>query len=138
MLISLLAYVRRHHVALLALFVALGGVSYAAVKLPKNSVGRSQIKKNAVSRAKLAPRSVDSSKILNGSLTQEDFAANQLLVGPAGAEGPRGARGETGGTGPEGPPGPFPNVVPAGQTLYGSYASSGVAAIAGESHQVGE
>ena len=32
-------YVRRHHVALLGLFIALGGTSYAAVKLPRNSVG---------------------------------------------------------------------------------------------------
>jgi hypothetical protein len=40
-------------VACLALFVALGGASYAAVKLPKNSVGRKQIRNNAVNRAKV-------------------------------------------------------------------------------------
>ena len=40
-------------VATLALVLALGGVSYAAVKLPKNSVGTKQIKKNAVTGAKV-------------------------------------------------------------------------------------
>ena len=30
-------YLRRHHLALLALFVALGGISYAATRLPANS-----------------------------------------------------------------------------------------------------
>ena len=35
-------------VALAALFVALGGTSYAAFSLPKNSVGSAQIKRGAV------------------------------------------------------------------------------------------
>jgi hypothetical protein len=49
-------YVRRHHVALVAMFVALGGTSYAAaVTLPANSVGTSQIKNNAVTLIKIAP-----------------------------------------------------------------------------------
>ena len=39
-------------VATLALFIALGGASYAALKLPKNSVGPRQIKNNAVTTAK--------------------------------------------------------------------------------------
>lgn len=34
-------------VALIALFVAMGGSSYAAVTLAKNSVGSKQLKKNA-------------------------------------------------------------------------------------------
>jgi hypothetical protein len=40
-------------VATLALFLAIGGVGYAATKLPKNSVGTKQIKKNAVTGAKV-------------------------------------------------------------------------------------
>src|SRR5262245_8223955 len=40
-------------VATLALVLALGGVSYAATKLPKNSVGTKQIKKGAVTGAKV-------------------------------------------------------------------------------------
>src|SRR4051794_30824494 len=38
-------------VALLALFVAMGGAGYAALKLPRNSVGTAQLKANAVTGA---------------------------------------------------------------------------------------
>ena len=40
-------------VAIVAVIVALGGVSYAAVELPNNSVGTRQIKNGAVTREKL-------------------------------------------------------------------------------------
>jgi hypothetical protein len=43
-------------IASLALFVALGGASYAAVALPANSVGTKQLKKSAVSASKLKRR----------------------------------------------------------------------------------
>jgi hypothetical protein len=76
-------------ISLVALFVALGGTGYAAVKLPKNSVGSSQIKKNAVS----------SSKVKNGALLATDFKAGQL---PAGATGPQGAKGDKGTDGTNG------------------------------------
>jgi hypothetical protein len=45
-------------VASIALFVALGGASYAAITLPRNSVGAKQIKKNAVSGKKVKNRSL--------------------------------------------------------------------------------
>jgi hypothetical protein len=35
-------------VAFIALLVAMGGTGYAAIALPKNSVGTKQLKKNAV------------------------------------------------------------------------------------------
>jgi hypothetical protein len=41
--------------ALLALFVALRGTSYAALRLPKNSVGNKQLKKNSVTSTKVKP-----------------------------------------------------------------------------------
>jgi hypothetical protein len=41
-------------VATLALFVALGGASYAAVSLPNNSVGTAQLRDRAVTQSKLA------------------------------------------------------------------------------------
>jgi hypothetical protein len=84
--------------ATLGVFLALGGVSYAALKLPKNSVGGTQIKKNAVT----------STKVKNGSLKKSDFATGQLpagapgaqgLPGVAGAKGDKGDKGETGNTG---------------------------------------
>jgi hypothetical protein len=89
-------YLRRHHVALLALFVALGGTSYAAVKLPRNSVGTPQIKKNAVTGAKVKDR----------SLMAADFAAGQLPAGARGEPGAQGATGPAGAAGPAGPAGP--------------------------------
>jgi hypothetical protein len=51
----MLDYLKRHHIALLALFVALGGTSYAATQLPSNSVGTKQIRAGAVTPAKLSP-----------------------------------------------------------------------------------
>lgn len=72
-------------IATIAIFIALGGASYAALKLPKNSVGTKQIKKNAV----------NSAKVKNGSLLAEDFRADQL---PMGKEGPPGPKGDPGAT----------------------------------------
>jgi hypothetical protein len=54
--------------ATIAVFIALGGASYAAIKLPKNSVGSSQIKKNAITTAKLKKEAVTGAKIKIGSL----------------------------------------------------------------------
>lgn len=73
-------------VACIALSVALAGTTYAAIKLPKNSVGRKQIKNNAVTTA----------KVKNGSLKAADFKSGQL---PAGAQGARGLTGATGAAG---------------------------------------
>lgn len=64
----LASYVRQHHLALIALFIALGGVSYAAAVLPKNSVGTKQLKRNAVV----------SGKVADGSLLRKDFRKGQL------------------------------------------------------------
>ncbi len=50
-------------VATLAIFIALGGISYAATNLPKNSVGSKQLKKNAVTAKKIKKKAVTSSKI---------------------------------------------------------------------------
>jgi hypothetical protein len=64
--------------ACIALFVALGGTSIAAVSaLPRNSVGTAQVK--------------------NGSLLRADFKKSQIPVG---------ARGPAGQAGPAGPAGP--------------------------------
>jgi hypothetical protein len=51
----MLGYLRRHHLALIALFIALGGTSYAATRLPADSVGTSQIRNGAVTASKLSP-----------------------------------------------------------------------------------
>ncbi len=83
--------------ATIAIFVALGGSSYAALSLPKNSVKANQIAKNAVRAAEIRAGAVRSSEVRNRSLRAGDFALGQLPAGP---------RGETGPTGPTGPAGP--------------------------------
>jgi hypothetical protein len=67
--------------SVLALFVALGGVGYAASQLPKNSVGSKQIKNGQVKAKDLREGSVTSPAVANGSLLGEDFAAGQLPAG---------------------------------------------------------
>jgi len=79
--------------ATLALVVALGGTSYAAITLPNNSVGTRQIKRGGVRGSDIARNAVGSGKVRNGSLKSEDFRAGQL---PAGAQGPAGATGARG------------------------------------------
>jgi hypothetical protein len=61
-----------------AVFLALGGISYAALKLPKNSVGSAQIKTGAVTNAKLAKGAVTAAKIKGGSLTGALIAPGSL------------------------------------------------------------
>ena len=46
-------FARRNALALVALFVALGGTSYAAFGVPTNSVGTAQIRNAAITSAKL-------------------------------------------------------------------------------------
>ncbi len=48
-------HIRSNVVAYVALFVALGGTSYAALKLPANSVGTKQIKNHSITPIKLDP-----------------------------------------------------------------------------------
>ena len=98
-------------VAVLALFVALGGVGVAASTLPSNSVGTAQIRNDSVTAAKIAHNSIPSVLIKNGSLLAADFAAGQLPAGPKGDKGdtgpagPQGPKGDTGATGKQGPAG---------------------------------
>jgi hypothetical protein len=57
-------------IAVVALFVALGGTSFAAINaLPKNSVGTKQLKNNAVTGTKIADGTVTASKIDPSGLT---------------------------------------------------------------------
>jgi hypothetical protein len=85
-----------HVIAIIALMVALGGTGYAALRIPRNSVGTSQLKKNAVI----------SSRVKNRSLRAIDFKNGQLPRGPQGAQGPRGVTGAQGAPGADGPMGP--------------------------------
>jgi len=92
MLGRIASYINRHHLALFALFFALGGTSFAAgnALLPGNSVGTKQV--------------------INGSLRTNDLSSkarsalkgNTGRRGPAGAQGAQGAQGATGATGAQG------------------------------------
>ena len=82
-------HVAGNAVGYLALVVALGGTSWAAITLPPNSVTSVQVKDH--------------------SLLAVDFKKGQLPRGPKGVRGKRGRTGPTGATGglgPAGPPGP--------------------------------
>jgi hypothetical protein len=91
--------------SLIALTVALGGTSYAAIKLPSNSVSSTQIKAKAVKNSDLAANAVTSAKVRDGALLVKDFAPGQLPAGAKGDKGDSGAPGAAGPTGPQGPAG---------------------------------
>jgi hypothetical protein len=93
-------------VAYLALFVALGGSSYAAMKVtgkdvPKDALTGADIKNltgkdvrnNSLTGADV--RNLTSGDIANGTLLAEDFAPGQL---PSGGQGPKGDTGAAGAT----------------------------------------
>lgn len=112
-------------VSALALFVALGGTSYAATKLPHNSVGRTQIRESAVR----------SSEIARGAIRLADLTGStaKSLHGPPGPAGPVGpAR-------TQGAPavGFFATVSGAGQFVRGSATSSVHTAVGSGSYTVG-
>ena len=91
-------------VASIALIVALGGTSVAAVSaLAPSSVGPVQLKTGAVTNPKLRNNAVTGAKVHNRSLTAADFVAGSLPRGPAGPAGPAGAAGPAGPAGTIGP-----------------------------------
>jgi hypothetical protein len=103
-------------VAALALFIALGGTSIAAIKamLPKNSVGSAQV--------------------INGSLLQADISKKTLVAlrGNQGEEGPNGEQGRQGGTGAQGPQG-----APGAKGDTGTIGVTGAAGAKGDTGTIG-
>jgi len=65
-------------ISLIALFVALGGTSYAAITLPKNSVGTKQIKNNAVTASKIKNGTVPNATKLGG-VAAASYTAGAVL-----------------------------------------------------------
>jgi hypothetical protein len=55
--------------AFIALLVAIGGTSYAALRLPPKSVGTAQLKNRAVTAAKVAPHSLTAANIKESALS---------------------------------------------------------------------
>ena len=58
---SLSQHLRANIVAYLALFIALGGTSYAAINLPAGSVGNRQIKNHSITPIKFDPTTIGAS-----------------------------------------------------------------------------
>ena len=81
--------------ATFAVFVALGGSSYAAITLSKNSVKSKHIGKGQVSQTDIANGAVNSRKVENFSLSASDFGGGQLPRGPQGLQGAKGEPGAT-------------------------------------------
>src|SRR3712207_4313021 len=114
-------------ISFLALVVALGGTSYAAVKLSKNSVRSPHIKNGQVKKADIALNAVDSKRIVNGTVTAQDLAAGTVT------RGEKGEKGETGPAGPAGPAGtPGTSTVAGEVTVTNSAADAVPVAPAGE------
>jgi hypothetical protein len=63
-------------VACLALIVALGGTSYAAIRLPANSVGTKQLKKGAVTGVKVKSNTLTGKQINESKLGKVPSAAS--------------------------------------------------------------
>jgi hypothetical protein len=124
--------------ATVAVFIALGGSSYAVVKFGSANIINSSIRSEDIGSGQ-----VHSSDILNNdvlgidvrdgtiktadvadhSLLAKDFALGQLPAGAQGAQGPQGLQGFPGQPGAQGPAGPLPDTLPSTKTLRGVYAS---------------
>lgn len=74
--------------ATLALFLALGGTSYAAL-----TVTGGNVQNGSLTSADIKNESLKSGDVDNGSLLSKDFKAGQLPAGAQGPEGPQGAQG---------------------------------------------
>jgi hypothetical protein len=65
-------------VATIALFVVLGGSSYAALQVQRNSVGTQQLKRNAVTAAKIKRNAVTAAKIKRNAVTAAKIKSNAV------------------------------------------------------------
>ena len=80
-----------------AVFIALGGTSYAVTALPRNSVGSKQIRSNAVGTSELRKRR---------SAVVATSGDRTIQLDDVSLSARRSLRGQTGPAGPQGPPGP--------------------------------
>jgi hypothetical protein len=119
-------------VALVALFVALGGTSYAAVALKKNSVTTKHVRDGTLKRADFARGQLPGA----GAAGRDGSAGRDGAPGPAGhdgATGPSGPAGPQGDRGPAGERGPqgvsiLEHEVPSGVTITGAFGGVRVGA----------
>jgi hypothetical protein len=79
--------------ATIAVFIALGGGAYAALKLPTNSVGSRQLKSGAVTPSKVAKSTIKLFKGHKGDKGDKGDTGAQGLAGAGGVNGRDGAPG---------------------------------------------
>jgi hypothetical protein len=131
------AYVRRHHVALAALFFALGGTAYAAAGGIPDSHGVI----HGCFRARTGALRVVAGgvKCAHGerplSWNQEGPAGAPGRAGSSGAPGAGGPRGSPGGAGEAGAAGPFPGTLPHGITVRGGWAGGSSSSAGGTAYE---
>ena len=140
---SIVRYVRRHHLALLAMFVALGGTSLAATNalVPRNSVASPQVVNGSLLKADLAKKTIEALKGNRGPRGLEGPMGATGAQGPAGADsavpGPQGPAGPRGATGPQGPPG-ADSALPGPQGPAGPTGATGAQGPTGEQGAKGD
>jgi hypothetical protein len=109
-------------VAVIALFVALGGSSYAAIQVTGKDV-----KNSSLTGKDVKDSSLTTSDVRDGSLLAGDLKPGQLPAGPQGTQGPKGDPGAKGEQGEAGTDATI-NGVAAGGDLSGTYPSPSIAA----------
>jgi hypothetical protein len=100
--------------ATIAVFVALGGSSYAAITITGKNV-----KNRSLTGRDIKKNSLTSAEVRDQTLLAKDFEAGQLPAGPKGDKGDRGVKGDRGLQGPAGPSQGF-----AGATASDSFVDS--------------
>ena len=118
MQVTLLHHLRRNAVAYLALFVALGGTSFAAATVitgkdvknssltgadvKNSSLTGGDVKNSSLTGSDIRAEAINSDDVANGSLLAQDFGAGQIPAGPQGPKGDPGANGQAGAPGADG------------------------------------
>ena len=82
--------------ATVAVFLALGGGAYAAINLPKNSVGSKQLKNGSVTPPKVAKSTIRKFRGAIGAKGATGPAGPAGVAGPAGPQGDKGDKGDVG------------------------------------------
>ncbi len=65
-------------ISVVALFMSLGGVGYAATQLPANSVGTAQLRNGAVSYQKIQPNSVGKVRLADGGVINSKLSNSSV------------------------------------------------------------
>jgi hypothetical protein len=111
--------------ATVALFIALGGTSYAVTQLPRNSVDTQQIRTGAVRSGEIKDGAVRSRDISNRGIALRDISLTAR----------RSLRGQVGPPGPPGPTGPGGTLLTAAVNSGGGVARG--VGVASSNHDAG-